>query len=171
MYKASNFLTQTKIIADLVILAFILLFVQNAFGTHSANIFSGNNIMVLFISVTSWIFSASSLQFYKDFRLKPVSMELVACLKVLILYTLLISFLLFQLFPSFEVTRKELLIHCSLLFLLIPIEKLVFRVLVRKIRNGENVLRKVLIVGTGATGINFYQDYVQNRNFGYKLTG
>ena len=127
--------------------------------------------MVLFISVTSWIFSASSLHLYKDFRLKPVSVELVAFLKVLILYTLLFSFLLFQLFPSLQVTRKELLLQCSLLFLLIPMEKLVFRILLRKLRNGENVLRKVLIVGTGTTGLNFYQDYVQNRNFGYRLTG
>jgi putative colanic acid biosynthesis UDP-glucose lipid carrier transferase len=32
-------------------------------------------------------------------------------------------------------------------------------------------LRKVLIVGTGPTGLNFYQDYVESRNYGYKLTG
>jgi putative colanic acid biosysnthesis UDP-glucose lipid carrier transferase len=171
MYKASNFLTQTKIIADLLILSLIIFFVQNWKLASVQQFFTGTNIMLLFISLTCWIFSASALKLYKDFRMKPHSMEWVAFLKALTLYTLLFSFMLFQLFPFLQVTRKELLVHCSLIFLLLPIQKLIIRILVKKIRNGENVLRKVLIVGAGQTGLNFYQDYVQNRNYGYKLTG
>jgi putative colanic acid biosysnthesis UDP-glucose lipid carrier transferase len=171
MYKASNFLTQTKILADLAILSCIVFFAHRSRLENLSEFFTATNIMLLFISLTSWFFSASCLQLYSDFRMKPHSVEWVAFLKVLILYTLLFSFLLFQFFPSLQVSRKELLTHVLLIFFLLPVQKLIIRVLLKKIRNGENVLRKVLIVGAGPTGISFYHDYVQNRNYGYKLTG
>lgn len=52
-----------------------------------------------------------------------------------------------------------------------PVQKLVIRLLDKKMKASENIMRKVLIVGAGNTGIEFYQQYVKDKHYGYKLAG
>ncbi|HYK57678.1 MAG TPA: undecaprenyl-phosphate glucose phosphotransferase, partial [Flavisolibacter sp.] len=45
------------------------------------------------------------------------------------------------------------------------------RLALKKINNSNNLARKVLIVGAGEEGMDFYRQYVKNKHFGYQLTG
>ncbi|HWJ28702.1 MAG TPA: undecaprenyl-phosphate glucose phosphotransferase, partial [Flavisolibacter sp.] len=87
------------------------------------------------------------------------------------LYTLLISFIFFHFINREFFSRPHLLLHCSLIFILFPIQKIIFRIVYKKIRNSNQLKRKVLIVGAGDAGIDFYQQFVKDNHFGYELTG
>jgi putative colanic acid biosynthesis UDP-glucose lipid carrier transferase len=170
MHRASKLSIRGKILADLLVLTLILVIVQSSL-TEITSTFSRTDLTILFICLSCWLFSGRMLGLYSDFRMKPFSIEWVVFLKSLVLYTLLVSFTFAQFFNQFHFSRQKLLLHGSLIFILLPIQKLLIRIAAKKIRNSNNVARKVLIVGAGDTGIDFYQQYVQNEDFGYQLTG
>ena len=87
MYKPSTFLTQSKIIADILVLTLVVLFVEQRHVSNS--LLTGSVLILLITSLVSWLFSASVLGLYNDFRRKPLSIESVVLLKAIILYILL----------------------------------------------------------------------------------
>jgi putative colanic acid biosynthesis UDP-glucose lipid carrier transferase len=103
--------------------------------------------------------------------MKPFSIEWVIFLKSFGIYVLLSSFILFQLYKRFSFQQQYFLLQCSFLFVLLPVQKLAIRLIFKRIRSSNKLLRKVLIVGAGHTGMNFYQNYVTNKYYGYQLTG
>ncbi|HEU4470462.1 MAG TPA: undecaprenyl-phosphate glucose phosphotransferase [Flavisolibacter sp.] len=171
MLRESILLIRAKVTTDLALLASIVLSLQGSFGGVATNLFTTSSLFILFVSLCCWLFAGRTLGLYEDLRMKPFSIEWVAFLKALGVYTLLTSFIFFQLFQQAAFSRKEFLIHCALIFILLPIQKLIIRIIVKQISNSENVVRKVLIVGAGNTGIDFYHHYVKNNHYGYRLTG
>lgn len=107
---------------------------------------------------------------YKDFRAIAFSYEWIVFLKALVLYSLLSSFIFFLFLKQYPFTRSYLALHCALIFIVLPVSKLAIRAL-KKIRNSEKLKRKVLIVGAGNTGLDFYHHYVKGNHCGYTLTG
>jgi putative colanic acid biosynthesis UDP-glucose lipid carrier transferase len=103
--------------------------------------------------------------------MKPFSIEWVVFLKSFSIYVLSSSFILFQLYKHFSFQQKNFLLCCGLLFILLPVQKLVIRILFKRIRSSDKLLRKVLIVGAGDIGMDFYKNYVTNKYYGYQLTG
>lgn len=170
MQRVNYFSAKTKIIADLCVLALIILTLQNIFF-KSAQFLSSTNIFILFICLGIWIFSARTSGLYNDFREKPFSYEWIAFLKSLVLYGLLVSFLLLFFFKDHLYSRRLLVLHCSLIFIMIPVQKVIIRIILKKLSRSDKVARKVLIVGARETGIEFYQQYVRNQQYGYKLAG
>ncbi len=170
MQRAINFSTKSKIVADLFLLTLITIFAQSGLPNED-DFFSSANLVGIFTSLSCWFFSARVLGLYNDYRTKPFSIEWVVFVKALVLYTLLISFILFQLLNQPSFNRLNLFVHCSLIFICLPIQKLLMRIAMKKLRSSEKVMRKVLIVGAGNTGMDFYKHYVKNNDFGYKLTG
>lgn len=171
MQKTSSFLIRAKIISDLLLLVLIITLAQSNIITESKDIFQKINLFVLFTSLTCWTFSARALGLYSDFRMKPFSIEWVVFLKSLFLYTLLTSFVFFQFFSQHQFKRHQLLLHCVLIFVLMPVQKLFIRLIDKRLKSNDNIMRKVLIVGAGNTGIEFYQQYVKDKHYGYKLAG
>lgn len=173
MQRSSRFSIRTKLIADLLLLVLILIFVESNFiDTDSASSYlSNSSLIVLFASLACWLFSARASGLYQDYRDKSFSIEWVVFLKSLVLYTLLTSFVFFQLFKQVPFNGQHLLIHSVLIFVTFPFQKLAIRIASKKIRNRDSMLRKVLIVGAGDTGIDFYQHFVKDNHYGYKLTG
>lgn len=171
MQKNPRFSIRTKVIADVLFLALIIIFVESNYANNNESFLSNTNLLLFFSSLTCWWFSARSAGLYGDFRDKPFSIEWVVFLKALALYTLSTSFILFQFLESRPFNGQHLLLHSSLIFIVFPIQKLILRIVFKKIRSRESMLRKVLIVGAGDTGIDFYQQYVKDKHYGYKLTG
>lgn len=158
-----------KALADLTLLSIITICVQGTL--NHVSLFSQSGFFMLFTSATCWMFSARALGLYIDFKFKPFSQEWIVFLKSLVLYTLLISFIFFHFINREFFSRPHLLLHCSLIFILFPIQKIIFRIVYKKIRNSNQLKRKVLIVGAGDAGIDFYQQFVKDNHFGYELTG
>ena len=167
MRQANHFSVRTKIFADLVSLCFIHFLVWSSF----TGLFTQTSAIGLLASLPCWLFSGRLLGLYQDFRNKPFSVEWPYFVKTLILYTLLFPFALFGLLRDVPLERKQLLLHVALIFVLIPLQKLSLRIVLKRVRNSKGMTRKVLIVGSGDTGMNFYSQYVKNNNYGYQLAG
>jgi putative colanic acid biosysnthesis UDP-glucose lipid carrier transferase len=170
MQRINNPSTRVKITSDLVFLGLIMLFIQNGF-TQSTDVLSSDKLLTIFFSMGCWFISARAMGLYKDFRAIPFSFEWTVFLKTLIIYGLLTTFIFSQVFKSQPFELSTLLYETSLIFLLFPIQKLVIRVIFKRIRNSKQMRRKVLIVGAGDSGLNFYQHYVKDNHYGYALTG
>lgn len=170
MLRESSFLIRSKILTDLLLVALIVLITFGTLDQIHSNLSAPSTIILLFISLACWLFSGSAFGLYSDMRLKPYSIEWVIFLKTFGIYTLVTSFIYFQLLPD-SVNRQQFLFHCFLVFTILPIQKLAIRVIFKKIKNSNHLMRKVLIVGAGNSGIDFYKRYVNNRHYGLQLTG
>jgi putative colanic acid biosynthesis UDP-glucose lipid carrier transferase len=159
-----------KILSDLFLLAIFTFSLHNHLFFMGLGLINPGSVILATIFVC-WFLCARMLGLYTDYRLKPFSFEWVVFLKTLGLYTLLISFVFAQIPPPYKFSGSDLIAHCSLIFLVLPVEKLVIRLLLKKIRNSNGHVRKVLIVGSGHTAMDFYKHYVKNKQFGYQLAG
>lgn len=169
MLRESSFLVRVKVVADTLLLSGILL------GTRVSEFpsisFSLLTFTFLIVNLICWIFTARAFGLYHDLRMKPISIEWVMFLKSFGIYTLLTSFIFFQVLKNYPFDQYPFLLDSALIFVLFPAQKLLIRVVFKKLRNSHNYSRKVLIVGAGKTGINFYQNCVVNDQYGYQLTG
>ncbi len=171
MQKSYNLTTRVKIISDFLILALIIIFIQHSLIDNGDSFFSNTQLVIVLVSLVAWFYPARSFGLYEDFREKPFSQEWIAFLKTLALYSLLVSFIFFQFLNKYPYSRSHIVFHCSLIFILLPVQKLVIRLALKKIRRSENAMRKVLIVGAGETGMNFYKRYVKSGQYRYALAG
>lgn len=171
MQKSYDLSTKIKIISDLLVLALIVFFIQNSLINDGGYLFSSTKLVIVFVSLLAWFYPARTLGLYEDFRNKPFAQEWIVFLKTLALYSLLISFIFFQFLNKYPYGRSHIVFHCGLVFFLLPVQKLVIRLALKKIRRSEQSMRKVLIVGAGEVGMNFYQHYVKNGDYRYTLAG
>jgi Undecaprenyl-phosphate glucose phosphotransferase len=170
MYKSLTLSARTKLFVDLLLFAGSFFCIQQVLNGNGA-IFTRYTVSLCFLATVSWLLVGVSSGLYQDFRTKPFSYEWVLFIKTLIIYTLVISFISFQFYKSQMYIRWIVGIHCAFIFLAFPVQKLIIRLILKKIRKSDSILKRVLIVGTGETGLDFYQQYVKNNQFGYKLTG
>lgn len=171
MQRAYNPSIRAKITADLLLLALIILSIQKFYQPSDLELFSSTNLLMGVCSLGCWFISARAIGLYKDFRAISFSYEWVVFLKTLIIYSLITSFVFTQVLKEYPFELIQLVLQSSLIFIVLPIQKLGIRLIFKKIRNSKQVKRKVLIVGAGDSGLNFYQHYVKDNHYGYALTG
>ncbi len=171
MQRINNPSTRVKITADLVFLGVFILLIQNTLADSAYGLFSSAKLLVLFCSLTCWFVAARGMGLYKDFRAIPFSYEWTVFLKTLIIYALLSSFVFTQVIKDQPFELNSLIYQATLIFIFFPIQKLVIRIVFKRIRSSSQMQRKVLIVGAGDSGLNFYQHYVKDNHYGYTLTG
>lgn len=171
MQRAYNPSIRIKITADLLLLALIILSIQKFYQPSELQLFSSTNLLMGVCSLGCWFISARAIGLYKDFRAISFSYEWVVFLKTLIIYSLITSFVFTQVLKEYPFELFQLILQSSIIFIVLPIQKLGIRLIFKKIRNSKQVRRKVLIVGAGDSGLNFYQHYVKDNHYGYSLTG
>lgn len=171
MLRESAILIRSKMIMDLILLTAIVFFVQSDYIHPESLMLFSPFLLVLLSHMVVWIVCARSFGLYGDMRERPFSIEWVMFLKAFGLYALIASFIAFQVFGNYPYGKHQFLLQCSLVFLLLPVQKVLIRVFFKRLRNSTNHQRKVLIVGTGKTGLDFYHNYVKNRHYGCQLTG
>ncbi|MEI6947313.1 undecaprenyl-phosphate glucose phosphotransferase [Paraflavisolibacter sp. H34] len=171
MRKLPLISVRARILCDLLALSLCILATQRFLFKDYGGLLANHNMLILMTGLGCWLFSARTSGLYNDFREKPFSFEWIVFLKAFVLYSLLITCILFLFFHEYLFSRRLVIFHCSLLFVLVPFQKLFFRMALKRLRNSDNVKRKVLIVGAGDTGIRFYQKYVKDLHYGFELTG
>ena len=162
---------RSKILLDLTLLALIIYFILKVHSGSGLIPDFNDTLLTFLLSLTLWLVSGRWMGLYKDYREIPFSIEFTAFLKTLILYGLTIAVVFLFLLKQLPFVRTHLLLQCGLIFALFPIQKVIFRIGVKKIRNSNQINRKVLIVGAHNEGINFYSKYVKNKQYGYSLAG
>ncbi|HZF63708.1 MAG TPA: undecaprenyl-phosphate glucose phosphotransferase [Chitinophagaceae bacterium] len=169
MLRNSKLLLKAKIVSDLLVISLVVA-IDSGVKTDSSLFFTNVSLLALLICGVGWLSSARFSGAFSDFEQKPFSQEWIAFLKSFLLYVLLVSFVLFHLQqPIFH--KHHFMYHSLMLFFLIPIERLAVRLIFKKFSANTYVQRKVLIVGAGETGLDVYQRYIKNPNYGYALTG
>lgn len=171
MQRIYNPSTRVKITADLIFLWLIILLIEEKLSLSAGGVFSSAKLLFVFFSLGCWFISARAIGLYKDFRAIPFSYEWTVFLKTLIIYSLLSSFIFSQVIRDQPFELSELLYQSALIFIILPVQKLVIRVIFKRLRNSKQIRRKVLIVGAGDSALNFYQHYVKDNHYGYALTG
>ncbi|MCG2616082.1 undecaprenyl-phosphate glucose phosphotransferase [Terrimonas sp. NA20] len=171
MQKIYNPSTRAKITLDFLFISLICVFLQNGFKVPSNEFLSSTHVLLTCITTGCWFFCGRAMGLYKDYRATPFSYEWIVFLKTMIIYFLLTSFIFSQLVSAYRFGLSQLAFHCAWIFVLLPVQKLAIRVFFKRLRNSKQVRRKVLIVGAGDSGVNFYQQYVKDNHYGYALTG
>jgi putative colanic acid biosysnthesis UDP-glucose lipid carrier transferase len=169
MQRNYNPSTRIKITADLAFLVMVNMAVLG--GSGGLDFFSSTGLLIIFLSLGGWFVCARSMGLYKDYRAISFSFEWTVFLKTLIIYILFASFIFSQIVREFQFSLSQLLLQAALIFILFPAQKLVIRVIFKRLRNSSQVHRKVLIVGAGDSGMNFYHHYVKGNLYGYSLAG
>jgi putative colanic acid biosysnthesis UDP-glucose lipid carrier transferase len=171
MHKAFTISSRIKLTVDLLLLVSSILIIRYVLNNGKVAVFTEYSVSLSFIATASWLLVGVSYGLYQDFRVKPFSYEWVLFVKTLLIYTLIISFVSFQFYKTQLYVRWIVGLHATFIFLVFPIQKLFIRIILKKIRKNESILKRVLIVGTGEIGLDFYRQFVKNHQFGYKLTG
>jgi putative colanic acid biosynthesis UDP-glucose lipid carrier transferase len=168
MFRESSFLIKIKAAADVFLLTAIV--IATRFNEFQNDFLSQSISIVVIVNIIAWLIIARAFGLYNDLRMKPISIEWVMFLKAFGIFTLIKSFIFFQLLDDFSFGRYPFFLNSLLVFMLLPAEKLLIRIVFKKLKNSQNYCRKVLIVGAGQTGLHFYERCV-NHQFGYQLTG
>lgn len=169
MLRESSFLIKIKVAADLLFLTAII--IATRFGEFEQDFFSQSIFICVAVNLLCWLFTARAFGLYNDLRMKPISIEWVMFLKAFAIFTLIKSFIFFQVLDDFGFEKYPFFLNSFLIFMLLPAQKLLIRILFKKLGNSHNYCRKVLIVGAGENGINFYENCIVNHEYGYQLTG
>lgn len=169
MLKESSFLVKLKIFADLTLLTSIV--VSTRFSEFQHDFFSPAILIYITVNLLVWLITARAFGLYNDLRLKPISIEWVMFLKAFGIFSLVKSFIYFQVLNDFSFEKYPFFLNSLLIFVFLPLEKLLIRIVFKKLCNSDNYSRKVLIVGAGKNGMNFYESCVANHQYGYQLTG
>jgi putative colanic acid biosynthesis UDP-glucose lipid carrier transferase len=121
--------------------------------------------------VAGWYFSSQGNGLYKNGLInKKLSDALLKVVNSIVVQLGLLIFLLFALkHPIY--TRMFVLIYISLLCILIPIEKILFRKFLLFL-NKKGVYRtRTLVIGAGKLGMDFYNTTNRNKQSGYEVIG
>ena len=166
---ASQFLRQA---VDYIVLTAAFLLTRQYIAVKGDVFLSNFNILLLMASLFTWTVTGTSLRLYDDYqKTASFSFEFVAILKNVLLHVCLFSFLFFYLFKSYPYQRTFTLLYGAYLFTGLITTKYIVKKLLLRWRSHHINPKNVLIVGTGQTGMNFYNTITTNNHFGYNCVG
>lgn len=162
--------SKTKLTCDVLLLIASIPLFQEILYNHQPISRNASMALVL-LSILTWVITGTFTGLYRDYRKTPFSFEWVVFIKTLLIYTLVISFISFQFFKTLLYIRWIIFFQCGFIFLLFPIQKLIVREVFKRICRSGNLTKKVLIIGSGEHGMDFYNRIVKDAQYGYSLTG
>lgn len=171
MQRVLNFGSRLRTVADLTLLTALLIFVQYYYSTDEFRFFDSTTFGIISTCLLCWFITARTVGLYSDYRERPFSSELVAFVKTFIIYSLVVSFIFFLFFKDYFFIRRILYVHCSVVFVFFPVQKLCIRLALKMLLNSSQGVKRVLIVGAQDIGLDFYNRFIKNEHFGYKLAG
>lgn len=164
-----NFLLRLLMDYLVLMLAFLCTY-QYIFGWGEV-FFSVPNLLLLAISIIAWPIIGMSVHLYEEFRTRSFSYEFIAILKTTLLHTCFFTFLFFYFFEYYPYPRTFTLIYALLIFTGITVIKFFIKQSLLRLRSNGYNIKNILIVGTGDTGMKFYNTIRSNDHFGYRCIG
>jgi putative colanic acid biosynthesis UDP-glucose lipid carrier transferase len=160
---------RSQLFSDLVII--IISFIISASLAQSFQLFFVNYLLFLLLIVllAVWYFSAKITGAYDNITLSPF-LRFTAILKNIFIqgFTEIVF-----IFISKELlfTRNFVLFYILLLVILIPLKTFLITKYFRVRKESGNNFNKLLIVGTGELGRNFYNQFTSYSNLDYRIAG
>ncbi|HSP89088.1 MAG TPA: undecaprenyl-phosphate glucose phosphotransferase [Ignavibacteriaceae bacterium] len=159
-----------RLLTDLILLN--IAFIAAAVLAQSYDILMDRNRMFILLAGLNfaWYFYASVTNFYDDFAAKLFVFQLVNIGKSIIVQILISIIFIFAVKEDLF-TRNFIIYYSLLLFFLVSLRSIIFRKVLKKLRQKGINLRRILILGTGEVAKNFRQLIKQNPDFGYRVVG
>ena len=168
IYRTSLYLFRVFLDVILIIAVFI---VSAIISLPAFSFFDKTNAEFLLLCLLIiYFFSSRTTGLYDEFRSRNYSYELLLIVKNICVQVVSVIVILFLLKES-ELSRYFVFIYSGLLLILLGLSKyLVRRLLIAFRMKGRNI-RKLLIIGAGEVGRDFYELSLKNPHFGYKIIG
>lgn len=166
--KKSIYITSTVIDFILVNLSFVFAVFITEQLAYSVGII--NPYLALPIINFVWFFYTSSTGFYQEFLIRPFPIQLYNILKLSIVISVINVLFLF-LIKQHLFTRNFIIINGLLIFLTIVTRTIIFKSLLRFLRNKGRSIRNLLIIGANETGEKFKEVIAKNPEFGHRFVG
>ncbi|HMN49231.1 MAG TPA: undecaprenyl-phosphate glucose phosphotransferase [Ignavibacteriaceae bacterium] len=159
-----------RLFSDLVLLN--LSFLLAAVLAQPFNILLERNYMFILLLLLNilWFFNASITGFYNELYLRSISSQIINISKSVIIQ---IGFAVLFIFLAKEnlFTRNFIVFFGIFLFISVSLRSIIFKEILRKLREKGKNVRNLLIIGAGDVGINFKNTITNNPEFGYKFVG
>lgn len=170
MHIQRNSIYFIRITSDILILALVFLSSAMMFRTHKLLNISINEYYLLFSLIVSWLFFSKSIGLYDEFRSRNFSFEIITLFKCVISQAISAIIVIF-LIKDIYLSRLFVLYYSLILFIILSLEKYMYRQVFKYFRKKGRNLRSILMVGAGDVGKQFYESIKNNPHFGYKLVG
>ena len=130
---------------------------------------SDESFLFLALSVV-WFLRGKSTGLYDEYRSRNFSFELISLLKNILFQALAAVIILFVV-KDIGLNRYFVIVYTVILVLLLPLEKFTIRRLISYFRKKGKNIRKLLVIGAGEVGKNFFDTVENNPHYGYQIVG
>lgn len=159
-----------RLFADLILLNlsfFLAAIIAQPFG-----ILLQRNYMFILLLILNilWFFNASITGFYNEFYLRSVATQFINIAKSTIVQ--IATAVLFIFLAKEDLfTRNFIVIYGALLFICVSLRAIIFKEILRSLREKGKSVRNLLIIGAGEVAKNFKNTIIKTPEFGYRFIG
>jgi len=159
-----------RLFSDLILLNIV--FFAAAILAQSFDILIERNRMFILEAGLNfvWYFYTSVTGFYEDFSARMFAFQLVNIAK-LIIVQVIVSITFIFLVKEDLFTRNLIIYYSAFLFVLISLRSVLFRKIMKKLRQKGINIRRLLVVGAGEIAYNFRNLIKENPDYGYSFSG
>ncbi|SEW49640.1 undecaprenyl-phosphate glucose phosphotransferase [Chitinophaga arvensicola] len=160
-----------RLLIDYVVLVLAFLATLQYIARPEHLVLSGFNLLLMGIGLIVWTGIGLSVHLYDEFRTRSFSYEFVAILKTVLIYFCFFTFLFFYCFKHYPYPRTFTLLYAFLSFTGITVMKFIVKQTLLRLRSNGHNIKNIVIIGTGPTGMTFYDTILSNDHFGYRCIG
>lgn len=155
---------------DMVIISASFLITSLTFNqSYNLSVFTLDILLWSFLLV-GWYFTAREHNLYDASTGHNLPAAILKTGKNILYQAFFIAVFLFVAKHS-EYSRRFAILYISLLFILLPLQKLIYKKVLIFFVNQRSGLRRVLIVGAGKVGLDFHKVITENSHLGYEVAG
>ena len=169
MKKNQRFYHVLRYALDAVAIAVAFVFIQDLYHVSNASLFFQVIFVVIF--TRTWYFASIYSKLYAERRSNKFSEEIIFIFYNSVLFSVLISAILYFLQPSINLTFLQYLRFIGIIFLLATTTKYIHRKYIHSILSQGKMYDKILLVGAGASAEYFYETVNKYYYYGYKCVG
>jgi Undecaprenyl-phosphate glucose phosphotransferase len=159
-----------RLLSDLILLNIAFL-VAAKLAQSFQILLDHNKMFILEVALNfAWYFFASITTFYDDFVRRLFVFQIVKIAKS-VLVQVLISITFIFIVKENLFTRNFIIFYSLLLFFLVSLRFILFRKIMKKLRQKGINIRRLLIIGFGEIAKNFRELIIMNPDFGYSFAG
>ena len=126
-------------------------------------------ILLLILNIL-WFFNASVTGFYNEIYLRSVAAQFINITKSTVIQVGTAVLFIF-LAKEDLFTRNFIVFYGLILFITISLRTVIFKEILRKLREKGKNVRNLLIIGAGDVAKNFKDTIINNPEFGYRFVG
>lgn len=124
------------------------------------------NVIINFV----WLFYISSSGYYQEFLIRPFPIQLYNIIKLVVVIAITCILFLFIITQHFY-TRYFIFLLFSLMIAALTIRTIIFKGVLRIVRNKGKSIRNLLIIGANEIGERFRDVIIKNPDYGHRFVG